>query len=274
MFSEMRLRMMWLVLVLVVAACQPDAAAPTSVALVAVTPVKLLATVYISPTPDAAQQQATLLAATATATAPPNTPTATATVYVGVFMGEAGSLDDSAALAAINQLQAQRDAPTAVPDRLSVCPLQPDESFGTLWRAAGALADELGCPAALPTPFSGISQVYERGVMYRTPDGELWAFTPRGDPTGQYWYAEQPPQVSVEGVSAPTNLRAPGQRFAAFWQAQPQLRDRLGFAQTDEVRTTFTVQLFQNGALLLDNSAAQVWLMVGTGDTGPALGPY
>lgn len=274
MVSVSRFRCLWLIFALVVAACQPDGAAPTSVALAPMTPVKLLATVYISPTPDAAQQQATLLASTATATAPPSTPTATPTVYIGVFVGEAGSLDDSAALAALDQLQTQRDAPTAVPDRLSVCPLQPDEAFGTLWRAAGALADELGCPAALPTPFSGISQVYERGVMYRTPDGELWAFTPRGDPTGQFWYAAQPPQVSIEGVSAPTNLRPPGQRFAAFWQAQPQIRERLGFAQTDEVGTTFTVQLFQNGALLLDNSAAQVWLMVGTGDSGPAMGPY
>src|SRR5690606_15318610 len=154
---------------------------------------------------------------------------------------------------AVEQFQAQREVATLPPDRLSVCPMQPDEAFGTLWRAAGPQVEALGCPADAPTPFSGVSQLFERGVMYRTPDGELWAITPRGEPTGLYWYAAQPPDVTLEGVSAPPNLRPPGQRFAAFWQSRQDLREQLGFAQTDEVATTFTVQYFQNGALLLDN---------------------
>ena len=258
---------------LLVAACQPAAPTPASVALAPSSQAKLLATVFISPTPDEAQQQATQRAQPPTPTAEPATVEPTATVYVGVFIGESGSLDDSSALAAIEQIQAQRDVPTPRPDRLAACPMQPDEGFGTTWRSA-ALVTELGCPAAAPVPFSGVSQLYERGAIYRTPDGELWAVAPRGDPTGQYWYAAQPPQATVEGVNAPANLRPPGQRFAAFWASRQDIRDTLGYAQTDEIATTFTVQMFQNGALLLDNSVAQVFVFIGVGDNGPAFGPY
>jgi len=267
-------RAVWLALLaLLMAACQPAATDPTAIAFAPSSQTKLLATVYISPTPDEAQRQATERAQPLTATAEPATVAPTATVYVGVFIGESGSLDDSSALAAIEQIQTQRDAPTAAPDRLAACPMQPDEGFGTTWRSA-ALAAELGCPAEAPVPYSGVSQLFERGAMYRTPDGELWAVTPRGDPTGQFWYAAQAPAVTVEGVSAPANLRPPGQRFAAFWQSRQDLRDRLGFAQTDEIATTFTVQHFQNGTLLLDNSAAQVFVFIGVSDNGPAFGPY
>lgn len=268
---------LWVVLLAIcarmLAACGPEAPAPTQVALAPAGNAKLLATVDISPTPDAAQWQATLRAQPPTETPLPATPEPTATAYIGVFLGEAGSIDDSSALAAIQQLQAQRDAATPVPDAGNRCPRQPDEAFGTFWRA-DALAGQIGCPADAPTPYNGVSQLYERGVIYRTPDGELWAITPRGEGGGQFWYAAQPPDVPLEDVSAPPGLRPPGQRFAAFWQSNIDVRDRLGFAQTDVVGTSFTVQHFQNGTLVLDNSAGQVWLLVGTGDTGPAAGPY
>lgn len=264
----------WLLCLGLLVACQPAPAAPTEVALAPVVGAKVLATVYVSPTPDAAQQQATQRAQPPTATAEPATPLPTATVYIGVFLGESGGLDDASALAAVEQLQAQRDVPTLAPDRLSVCPLQPDEAFGEFWRSAAALIDDLGCPAALPTPYSGVAQVFERGVMYRTPDGEMWAITPRGEPTGVYWYTAQPPDVTADAVNAPANLRPPGQRFAGFWASQPDLREQLGYAQTEEIGTTFTVQHFQNGSLILDNSAGQVFVLGGVGDTGPAMGPY
>jgi len=265
---------LWLTLfALLFAACQPAATEPTSAALAPSSQAKLLATVYISPTPDEAQQQATERAQPPTPTPEPATIVPTATIYVGVFIGESGSLDDPSALAAIDQIQAQPHVPTAAADRLAACPMQPDEAFGTFWRSQ-TLVQQLGCPAEAPTPYSGISQLFERGAMYRTPDGELWAVTTRGDPTGQFWYAAQPPEVSVEGLTAPANLRPPGQRFAAFWQSRQDLRDRLGYAQTDQIATTFTVQYFQNGALLLDNSAAQVFVFMGVGETGPAFGPY
>lgn len=257
-----------------IAACGAAASAPTQAALAPVSGAKLLVTVYISPTPDAAEWQATLRAQPPTATPEPATVEPTATPYIGVFLGEAGGVDDSSALAAIQQLQAQREAATPVPEPISRCPRQPDEAFGTFWRSAGLAADQIGCPADAPVPYSGVSQLFERGVMYRTPDGELWAITPRGEPEGRFWYAAQPPAAAADSISPPAGLRAPGPRFSAFWQSDADLRSRLGFAQTDEVPTTFTVQHFQNGTLLLDNSAGQVWLLSGVSETGSALGPY
>ncbi|MBL8130540.1 MAG: hypothetical protein JNL42_01675 [Anaerolineae bacterium] len=66
-----------------------------------VTPVKLLATVFVSPTPDAAQREATRLAQPVASPTPPPTRPPQPTVYVGTFLGasEGGAILDPARFA-------------------------------------------------------------------------------------------------------------------------------------------------------------------------------
>lgn len=273
--SDGCLRWTWLaaLLVLALAACQSQLA-PTAVALAPSNAPKQLATVYMSPTPDAAEQQATRLAARPTLAPAAATATATPTVYVGVFLGEAASLDDVSGMAAV-ALQATSAQPPAPPDRLSTCPLPPDERFGTNWRAATSLVSSIGCPADVAVPYSGMAQIFERGAMYLTPDGELWAVTTASSQgEGRFWYAAGRPETSGEPGSPPAGLRAPSPALLPYWQALPELRDAIGWARAEGQRADFTVQLFQNGTLLLDNSAGQVFILMTAGDRGPAYGPY
>ncbi len=261
-------RLCSLALSLFVAACQPAPTAAPSASLATSMP-KLLATVYISPTPNEAEMQATRAVSRPTETPIPETPTATPTVYIGVFLGESGSLNDGVSL------NVELEEPTAAPrDEFAACPMQPDERFGAQWRQAGTAVTTLGCPAGVPIPYTGTSQIFENGVMYFTPDGEIWAIAP-GSPSGRYWYAPQAPDVvPSEAIVAPEGLRVPTLGFGAFWYGIGGVREALGFARAEEQATTFNIQQFQNGTLLLDNSAAQVFILISTGSEGPAYGPY
>ncbi len=252
---------------LLLASCR--SAAPTSVAEAPSAQAKILATVYISPTPDAAQLQATSAAASPTPTAPPVTPSPEATVYVGVFLGSADAGDNAPIpIGPTPGFDITAEAATG----FTGCPQLPDDRFGTLWQANGDASAALGCPADIAIPYSGTTQVFEHGVMYFTPDGAIWAISP-GNPSGLYWYADHAPDVPDDSLLPPNGLRVPVFGFGAFWRGVPGVRDALGFATTDETSITFVVQAFQSGALLHDGGAGQTFILSG-GSSGSAYGPY
>lgn len=256
---------------LLLAACQTQSAPtlvaePTSMA-------KLLATVYISPTPNDAEQQATRFAAQQTPTTVPTIPTATPTVYVGVFLGAADELDDGP-LPTLALLQPPDEVtPTAVNPILAACPRAADEVFGTLWLTDENATATIGCPTGDPVTYTGSTQIFERGVMYFNPDVAIWAISQQGG-GGRFWYVTQIPPADDTPISAPEGLRVPVFGFGAVWRSVGGVRDALGFARTDEQATTFTVQGMQGGLLLHDDSAGQVFVLLGTGAEGTAFGPY
>jgi hypothetical protein len=270
-FAPLRLCAFALILI-VITACQP---APTAVPAASLPTVeaKLIATVYISPTPGQAEQQATRLALHPTATEPPAPPAPTATIYVGIFLGQSDSLDDSAPVPAFNVGPAQQIAtPPPASGRFSTCPMPPDERFGTTWQTNTEAGGRLGCPAEGAIPYSGTTQIFERGAMYFTPDGAIWAIS-TGD-NGRYWYVPQAPAAEPSNYNAPGGLRVPVFGFGAMWAGVPGVSDALGYARTDEQAATFTIQRFQGGTLLYDNGAGQVFVLVGADDRGTAYGPY
>src|SRR5690606_4805635 len=109
----------------VLAACTA-APTPTAESLIPAAQPKLLATVFISPTPDSLQQAATRGASTATPTVLPVSDTPQATPYIGVFLGEANPEDGGpnydVTLASPLSLPTL-DAPAAA------CSIPPDESY-------------------------------------------------------------------------------------------------------------------------------------------------
>lgn len=264
----LRIGVFGVVVILALAGC--GSAAPPTSSGVALPQggAKLLATVALTATPGLEEQRATAQAAQPSQAAATATLTPQATAYVGIFLGESGA-DDSLALAANNP-----PTPDQRPPVVASCPLPADNRFGENWRSAPNAAETIGCPADRFIPYDGVVQVFERGVMYFTPDGEIWALSPQGGGEGKFWYAAQPPVASDENIAPPDGLRVPTLGFGQMWRGTPGLRDALGFARTEEQQITFGVQLFQNGALLVDNNAASVFVMVGAGTEGAAYGPY
>lgn len=253
-----------LALLLILAACAPPTPTPSDGPTPAI--VKLLATVFISPTPDEAQLAATRAAAPPSATPPPAAASPSPTVYVGVFLGAVESVDEGPV---INPALLQ--APTAfIPaTAASGCPAQADPLFGADWRADSLLVAALGCPVELVGSFTGTMQVFERGVMYGRPNGgEQWAVAPRSE---RFWYLPLALAPSPNAITPPPGLLPPAPAFSGMWQAALGLSDALGFARLEEQQASISTQRFQGGILLADGSSGQVFMLLADGS---AHGPY
>jgi hypothetical protein len=268
-FETFTLLPIYPIIVVLLAACGAQAT-PTPSSL-PTAGAKLLATVYISPTPNDAEQQATRFAALQTPTAEPVIPTATPTPYVGVFLGAADEAEDGPLPTVALLVRAEDASPTAPNAILEACPRAPDEVFGTLWLTDPNATATIGCPTGDTVTYSGSAQIFERGVMYFNAEGAIWAVTAGG---GRFWYVTQPPPADESPISAPEGLRVPQFGFGAVWRGIEGVRDALGFARTDEQSATFTVQGMQGGLLLFDTSAGQVFVLLGNGAQGTAFGPY
>ncbi len=251
-------------MVLLLAACGAGNATPIS--LVPSVMPKLLATVFISPTPNADEREATRVATTPTA-APPTNVVPTATVYVGVFLGEAQDNSDGGAVLSSSPLD---NLPTADAGlSATACPAQADVVFGTGWQGDATASNALGCPIELASSLNGVVQVFEHGVMYNRPSGEIWAIAPSAN---RFWYypvALPPPPGDMP--PPPAGLAPPSQTFSTIWRSVQGLSDTLGYARTGNQESSITTQRFQGGTLLADGSSGQIFVLLAD---GRAYGPY
>ena len=262
-----------LVTLLIFAAC--SSLNPTQSASDITTPVvqaKLLATLFISPTPNDQQQEATRLAIRSVppTLAPTNTPAPTA--YIGVFVGDAGGIDSGVPIIAPTQLQ--NVVTTAFPTlEAAGCAYPVDQVFGTNWTSNTSAVSDLGCAGEPSTPYVGTQEIFEHGVMYWIPSGEIWSISPSGGIDGKFWYVRQAPPDQGWTVPPPSGLKMPQQGFGALWKAVDGVRQTMGFARLDETSASLAIQRFDHGALIRDETAGQTFILIGT-DTGSAYGPY
>jgi hypothetical protein len=259
-------------LILLFAACSSLDATQSSEALS--TPVvqpKLLATLYISPTPNEPEREATRLAISAVSPTPLPSNTPAPTAYIGVFVGDAGGVDGAV------PLNAAQFEGTLAPDLPTLgapgCQFPVDPIFGTTWTTNASAVADLGCAGEPANKYVGTQEIFEHGVMYWIPSGEIWSISPSGGIDGRYWYVQQAPPDQGWTVPAPEGLQMPQQGFGAVWKAVDGVRQTLGFARLGEQSASIAIQRFERGALIRDETAGQTFLLVG-GDTGAAYGPY
>ncbi|MAU12165.1 MAG: hypothetical protein CL607_20250 [Anaerolineaceae bacterium] len=258
----------WLMVALLIAAC--DTAGDVALTPSA-TPARLLATAFISPTPNPDQVRATQLAITPTVAVPTATVQASPSPFVGVFIGEAERQDSSVHVeepffAPDISVFAQ---PTANANR---CGVVVDSAYVTAWQTTPDVNRELGCPIQAALGFFGTVQIFENGIMYRRDDTrEIWAITTDGQ-RGTYDYVENLPQVDIQGMSVPNGLLPPQGDFAIMWLNVEGLRDRLGYARTEaQSDVALGAQRFTTGTFLLDANAGQSYALT---NDGRVFGPF
>ncbi len=264
-----------LILVALITACTPQTPAETvnNESQGSVAAVRLLATVNLPPTPDAAEREATRRALPVTPSAMPATSTPTQTPYVGIFLGTpAANTSGQINLAGANQNQGLPATPTPIE---GTCNLPFDPAFGRGWESNPSIARRVGCPLQERFGFAGNVQVFERGVMYRRLDtSEVWAVQPGNIGTGRYWYYNQvlplPPLQGI-GLNPPAGLRVPSDVFGAVWSSYSEVNQALGYATTPEQTADLNIQRFDGGSLLLDVTVGQVFILL---DDGDVFGPY
>lgn len=227
---------------------------------------KRLATVYISPTPNAAEQQATRLAMPPTANpfATPE-PTLTPTVYVGLFLG-----DSARTMPQVNDTDLLGMAPPTITVIAPRCTLNADtDILGTRWQSSPLVTRGLGCAIEGLVPFGGTMQVFDNGAMYAADTDTLWAI--RVGEAGRYWTLEGRPDVETVELVAPPGYLPPSGSFNAMWQGVDGVRDALGWAQTAEIRVDMAYQRFEGGTLFYDGETGQVYALL---IDGSAYGPF
>ncbi|QPC82373.1 hypothetical protein G4Y79_22250 [Phototrophicus methaneseepsis] len=232
---------------------------------------RILATAYISPTPNVEQVRATQLAITPTVAVPTATIQPTQTPFVGVFIGEA-ERDDSSVNVAEPFFAPDINVfiePTANANR---CGVPVDNAYLDAWRTSSDVNTELGCPIQAALGFFGTVQVFENGIMYRRDETrEIWAITIDGD-RGLYSYVEAPPQVVIQGQTAPPGLLPPEGDFAVVWLNVPGLRERMGYARTEALSdVALGTQRFTTGTFFLDGNAGQSYALT---NDGRVFGPF
>ncbi|MDZ4766874.1 MAG: hypothetical protein SGI73_20230 [Chloroflexota bacterium] len=266
------------VILISLAACAPSASAPeiapnTPDAAARAAMPKQLATLELSATPGDSERAATraVLRLTEPVPPPPTIP-ATPTIYVGVFLGAVSSGGEAPANVDIARYEGtlQSEQLTILPT--PQCLIAVDAGFGANWSRDPAIPTALGCPTEPPAAYVGTSQLFERGVMYFVPTGEIYtiAIAPIN---GRYWYVPQAPADQGWVVSAPEGLRMPVFGFGAVWKALDGVRDTIGFARLEEAAVSLTIQRFDRGALVRDLTSGQVFALVGQGG-GTAWGPF
>lgn len=259
------MRRVYLLAILLLAACAPATVTPT------IDPAALprqLATVDLAAiTPPAAA-----LIPTYTPIPPPTIAVIpTATPYIGVFLGDAGTGN-------LIDLDPARYAGTRVvivptADAGLSCAIQPDTVYGEQWQQVAGLVRRLGCAGEPATSYpAGAVQIFERGVMYWLPTGEYFAIEPEV-PVGLYWYyPTQPPSAELPpDANPPDGLRLPEDGFGVVWRAYAEVRQGIGYAQIEEQAAQLLLQRFDNGSLLRDAASAQTFVLL---RDGSAYGPF
>lgn len=263
------MRVFWVLIIagFLLTACDTGQSEPQTIQQVAVAN-RPLATVYISPTPNVEQMQATRLASSPTPTPQTPTPTPQPTAYIGVFIGEAEPLQSGIVDPEIFASISTPLAPTVEP---TTCTIEIDGAYVSVWRSESLINQRMGCPIQQGIGFFGLVQVFENGVMYQHSDtNEVWTIVPDVR-SGEYIYDDQVPDVSTAGIGAPDGLIVPSGTLGSVWMSQPGLRDILGFAQTPPIRVSLGYQRFSGGTFLLDSTSGQTFALLAD---GTAYGPF
>jgi len=263
----MKRAIVFLLLLLLIVACTPTTTStpiPTQVAIL-----KEVATVFISPTPNPQQAEATRLAVTPTIAPPTPTIIPSATPYIGVFIGQA-QRDDG--FTSVNEpLFADVSVGIAPTADASRCRVAIDPNYLRLWLTNSAISSALGCPIQEGFGFFGQSQIFENGVMYLNDEtGELWAVLASADERTQVFSLTSAPSQDLTGLVAPPGLLIPEGRFANMWLSVENLQTLLGFAITPPQTSAINIQRYDSGSFFFDVTSGEIFAFE---NYGTAFGP-
>ncbi len=136
------------------------------------------------------------------------------------------------------------------------CDLAPALGFGRLWDADDALRGALGCATDAERETFAAEQAFQGGYAYRRLDtGAVYVLFADGSwqEYAAAWDGESQ-GVAPTGEAPPAGLYAPEGALGGLVGERPTLRDRLGWATSEERAFQGAVQSFEGGVMLWSNS--------------------
>ncbi len=153
-----------------------------------------------------------------------------------------GNLDPAINLLGVTlAVEAPPAPPTATP--LPACGSQPGPTFARVWDRV-----RIGCPTGQETGVPTAYEPFERGwMLWRSDNDGHYALFSDGR-FAVYWYpaAEPPNYACPEAASA----GMPRRGFSRVWCENPDVRQRIGRALSDEVGDYRPVQTFERGFMV------------------------
>jgi hypothetical protein len=241
---------------------------------------KALATIVLSPTPNAPQAQATFDSLRPTMTVAPATYTPTPTVYAGIFMGESTFTANSllpagtrpVALVTVpstqkNQGGAGGSVPVAgnAPSAPTNCGIPVAREFASL-ASNPAVAQRLGCPTGNVYPVGMVGQSFQNGFMFWRDTKEIFALSTvaqhNGSQTDSFWRVmdswHDALPANDPGLQPPAGLLQPVRGFGYAWRNNTSIRNSLGWALGDEQQFGSTWQNFERGWMMTSINGAVI----------------
>ncbi len=256
---------------------------------------KSLATVFLSPTPNNPQAQATFDSRRPTDTPAPPTFTPTPTPYVGIFMGNPTfsalgifptgtravlvitippqTATKAAAIAAASAAAVGNNTvnvpPGSTPGAARTCTVQAAAPFSNAAKNP-SVQQRLGCPSAAPYGVNLVVQPFQTGFMFWRDTKEIYALSTaglqKGAVTDAYWKVPDAWNDSIPASDPsqvpPAGLVQPVRGFGYVWRSNITIRNSLGWALAAEQPYQATWQDFEHG-----------WMMTNQNGTVLALSP-
>lgn len=238
-----------------------------------------------SPSPAAtpAVTSTGLAVATVTSTTSPHTPTThstTAPTPSSTSTATVTTTPTAAATATATPTSLPTPSPTSLSMPLLDCPVLPAGSFLVIWESDPGLQSTLGCPfdphpRRVPAAWQVQTayQPFERGEMIWS-DHVAWYPQPviyvlYADSTYSRLDDTFDPEVDpIEGDQVPPpGLTEPAYGFGKAWRDQTGMRERLGWATSDETPGTGYFQMFLGGNMVWISQTSQTYVFLAKGST-------
>lgn len=248
-----------------------NATQPTPVLGVVSTPGKVLATVYLSPTPVPSPQAPAEPTLTPAPTRPlPTLPAQQPTLPIGT-------------VGPLQELESDDAQATGTPGAVGNCATSPPEPFAGPWQSNPAAQEELGCPIGLPQQRLAAYQPFEHGFMiWVEAEDSIYVLAntavQQGQATDTWWkledtFVESDP-TRDDSLVAPPGLIQPERGFGKVWRANGFVREAVGWANAPEQGYDALWLNFERGWMLTSPSTEPVFAFVPSGDSGANTGVH
>jgi hypothetical protein len=132
------------------------------------------------------------------------------------------------------------------------CPLAPAGVFLEAW-SDPEVGERIGCPKNRGYSIALAEQVFDGGIMlWRKDIDRIYALFE--DDTWQgfanIWFEGDPEYSCPDEDTPSTSPPTPKRGFGKIWCLQPGVREKLGWAQKEEIGTNQPVQDFERGAMI------------------------
>ncbi len=143
----------------------------------------------------------------------------------------------------------------APPSPPSDCDITPVLGFGNVWNSHSAVRSKLGCPTETEKSVWAGEQSFQGGYMFwREDTKQIYVIYNNG--TWQVyedtWTTSQP--ETDPSIVAPSGYYQPKRGFGKVWRENPQVRNNLGWATTEERALHGSVQPFEGGRMIWSNT--------------------